>query len=992
MISIKGVNKYFNRGKSNEIHVINDVSLELEERGITAIFGKSGCGKTTLLNVIGGLDGFESGDITIDGKSIGKRTDSLRNAYIGYIFQNYNLNKEESCFENVADALRLCGMKDEGEIETRVNAALRCVGMDKYAKRTPDTLSGGQMQRIAIARAIVKNPRIILADEPTGNLDEANTVMIMNLLKAISKDHLVLLVTHEAKLVDYYCDTVIELSDGKVESIRRNSSADGYTARDKNDIWLGELEETVISDGNAEIKYYGDAPASPLKLRIVNSGGKLYLTVDSAGVRVIDETSEIKLREGVYEEQKAASDAAAAIDMSALPRVEGERYGALYNFRSSFRSGYRANFRTKRRGGKVLRRCMSLFAAVMVFMSAVFGSAIGDIITAKKAYNHNTFYVYTPNGEVSQKINEAVGKADTGVDYIRLTGNYPTGDGWANFKPGAFETFSDWSTDLRTNAVYLSLTLADGAPLLAGRNTELAPEEVLISGRVADAFIEKSQLGYIKEYEDLIGLITPIFKVGGKNPRIAGVVDTAEPAIYLGDMAMAKYVRNSISPSSTVASSDIGFDIKDGEATLAIRNRYTDMKYPEIGETVMIQGKSFTVTDIRERFWGYEDYLKNRGIVKLTVDEYMIDKISRENPGITPDTQEYYEAMDKFYREDYYEYYGYYYSELDSFLEDLYFFENQMIELWLYFEKGIEEVKYTYVPDDVYRAEMFRMKNGRYPTADELAVFEYPYAYEKVQEYVMLYQDEFWSQNQNMIFGYDTTYVVSDNDYIALSKRIGETHPTATSLYFYYDSTPYGMAKDVSIDLDYGYIGYGGFAYTLIHSSDPELTAAWIEQNFAGLETNTYMSPIVTPDDIYEDLTVDTREKTLTGLITMAVMLVLMSICMYFIMRSALMNRIKEVGICRAIGVSKRNLKFKFFVEAFVLTALTVLVSYAISSAFLAVCMGMSPLMTEIFYYPVWLAGGVLAILIVISLFFGTLPISSLLRKTPSEILAKYDI
>ena len=230
MISIRSLNKYFNKGRQNEIHVINNVNLELPEKGMVAIFGKSGCGKTTLLNVIGGLDRFQSGSLTLDGQDIRRDTDGVRNRLVGYIFQNYNLNKEESCFDNVADALRLCGMTDRAEIETRTMAALANVGMDHYRARTPDTLSGGQQQRIAIARAIVKNPRIILADEPTGNLDETNTILIMDLLKQISRDHLVLLVTHEANLVDYYCDRVIELRDGCVTGVRDNEGANGFAA------------------------------------------------------------------------------------------------------------------------------------------------------------------------------------------------------------------------------------------------------------------------------------------------------------------------------------------------------------------------------------------------------------------------------------------------------------------------------------------------------------------------------------------------------------------------------------------------------------------------------------------------------------------------------------------------------------------------------------------------------------------------------------------
>ena len=152
------------------------------------------------------------------------------------------------------------------------------------------------------------------------------------------------------------------------------------------------------------------------------------------------------------------------------------------------------------------------------------------------------------------------------------------------------------------------------------------------------------------------------------------------------------------------------------------------------------------------------------------------------------------------------------------------------------------------------------------------------------------------------------------------------------------------------------------------------------------------MKTIVTPDSLFDTIIEQKTEQIVTSLITMAVILVLMSVCMYFIMRSSLMNRIKEVGIYRAIGVSKKNLVFKFFIEAIVLTTLTVLIGYLLTSGFLFLCLGMSSMIAEIFYYPIWLAGAVLAVLYAISLFFGTLPILSLLRKTPSEILAKYDI
>ena len=187
MIRIQKLDKYYNRQKPNELHVLDDLTYEFPERGMCAIFGPSGCGKTTLLNVIGGLDVPTSGEVRYDETELSADANRIRNRDIGFIFQNYNLNRDETVFDNVADSLRLCGIEDDTVIEERVMAALDNVGMGKFRKRLPDTLSGGQQQRVAIARAIVKNPKVLLADEPTGNLDEANTILVMDILKKMSR-------------------------------------------------------------------------------------------------------------------------------------------------------------------------------------------------------------------------------------------------------------------------------------------------------------------------------------------------------------------------------------------------------------------------------------------------------------------------------------------------------------------------------------------------------------------------------------------------------------------------------------------------------------------------------------------------------------------------------------------------------------------------------------------------------------------------------------
>ena len=997
MISIRGLNKFFNKGRQNEIHVINDVSLELPERGMAAIYGKSGCGKTTLLNVIGGLDKFSEGTLTIEGQSIKENTDVIRNKYIGYIFQNYNLNKSETCFDNVASALRLCGMDDENEIKERVSAALSNVGMEKYLKRYPDTLSGGQQQRIAIARAIVKNPRIILADEPTGNLDEANTVMIMDLLKAISRDHLVILVTHEANLVDYYCDTVIEISDGKVASVKHNASSDGFYAKDKNDIYLGELNRSIIADENAEIEYYGDKPGSPIRLKIVNNGGKIYVQLGTEKVHVLDEHSEVKLREGVYEEKAKSAFEGKTIDMSKLPEMQGKEYGKLFSFKSSLKSGYAANFAKRKKGKSVLCACMALFAAVIVFMSSVFGLSFDSIEKAQNAYNHNVFYVYTPDGSVSQKLMGAVGMSETGIDCIRLSGMYPSGDETVNFRTGTFETFYqyDYESNFRTNAVYLSASLADNLELVEGKKDNLSDTDILITAKVADELLKKSTLGYITERGDLIGLVSNSFTIGGMSPRIAGIVESDESAIYLSEIAMARYVRNTASFSYTALASDFGIDAAEGEAILALRNP-ADTAYPALNETIKIQGRDIKIVGIKSFYTSYDAWLAGNGISKKEISAYFSDAVKSENPSLDSESEEFLAALDSAMRDRYYEYFDYYYAEADAYVRDYYFFNHGDIELWLYADKGIEEGKYSRISEEYYKALKYKELYGVYPTKAQLesAYESLPYTIDALDKYAFMYQEEFYSSYRGSL--YQNTYMVSSADYAAFSKQLGETHPTAKVSYEsenydkYTEAVPYEYVQpDVEIDSVY----YGGICYTVIHSNDPAKTAEWLYSEFSELSMpNEFYEPIITPDSIFESIIKEKRNEIITGLVTMAAVTALMSLCMYFIMRSSLLSRIKEVGIYRAIGVSKRNLVFKFFVEALVLTALTVLVGFFITSAFLFICGGMSSLISELFYYPLWLAGVDLVILCAISLLFGTLPIISLLRKTPSEILAKYDI
>ena len=205
---------------SGSVHALKGISLEFRKSEFVCILGPSGCGKTTLLNIIGGLDHYTSGDLEIQGTSTthfkDRDWDVYRNHRIGFIFQSYNLIPHQTVLGNVELALTIAGV-DREERHRRAAEALRRVGLGEELHKKPNQLSGGQMQRVAIARALVNNPDILLADEPTGALDSETSVQIMELIKEIAGERLVIMVTHNPELAFQYATRIVRLKDGLIE-------------------------------------------------------------------------------------------------------------------------------------------------------------------------------------------------------------------------------------------------------------------------------------------------------------------------------------------------------------------------------------------------------------------------------------------------------------------------------------------------------------------------------------------------------------------------------------------------------------------------------------------------------------------------------------------------------------------------------------------------------------------------------------------------------
>ena len=279
MLQLKNITKNYLSG-DNEVQALKGIDIEFRENEFVSILGQSGCGKTTLLNIIGGLDRYTSGDLIINGKSTkefkDKDWDTYRNHSVGFVFQSYNLIPHQTVLANVELALTISGV---GKAERRKRAieALQKVGLGDQINKKPNQMSGGQMQRVAIARALVNDPDILLADEPTGALDSKTSVQVMEILKEISKDRLIIMVTHNPELAEKYSSRIVRLLDGKItddSNPYKSSEEDVKKAKNKKD-----------KSGKASMKF---TTAVRLSLNnLMTKKGRTFLTSFAGSIGII---------------------------------------------------------------------------------------------------------------------------------------------------------------------------------------------------------------------------------------------------------------------------------------------------------------------------------------------------------------------------------------------------------------------------------------------------------------------------------------------------------------------------------------------------------------------------------------------------------------------------------------------------------------------------------------------------------------------------------
>ena len=537
MIQVSKLHKYYNKGKENEIHVINDTTLSFPETGFVCILGESGSGKTTLLNTLGGLDDYAAGTYTVEGQTLTaysqEKMDRLRTEHFAYVFQNYYLLMEHTVDYNIRLVLDMYDMTEE-EKSTRIDYVLEAVDMLKYKKRLVCQLSGGQQQRVAIARALAKTPKVIFADEPTGNLDETNTMRVMKILKKVSQTCLVVMVTHEMRLADVFADRVIRVENGIVISDSCVNSTGVYEYQDDAAIYLQEYDKKSYLVEGIQIETYDTCNADvklPITIRIIEENGRYYVQAfaEDAQVTMIQSNG----KKQVIDAKKPVITTEEDDFMFSLENLPCKQMPKL---------SWREIFRVALSNLKMLGKRQSFLIACFLAMAVLLVLTVSDILTLnaidiRSIVGTDSRYVsietkknggYTLN-EYNAYFNEFFEDylETTNMEHIQYL--YDTD---LYFKYQGFEQIQDIKA-MMTGYSLASIDELSEKDLLFGRMPQ-RPNEIVVDAWIVEAFLEKehSIAHLLPTVEDFVGKHITVDRKSWPLV-IVGICDTNKPNLYM---------------------------------------------------------------------------------------------------------------------------------------------------------------------------------------------------------------------------------------------------------------------------------------------------------------------------------------------------------------------------------------------------------------------------------------------------------------------------
>ena len=547
MIRVEHLNKTYDRAKLGDHRVLKDVSFDLPDKGFVCILGPSGCGKTSLLNALGGLDRFDNGTLTAGETTVTRygtaAYESQRNRNFGYIFQNYYLLEEHTVGYNIYLGLHSLQLSHREKL-SRIRSALKAVDMERYIHRRVRDLSGGQQQRVAIARALARRPRVIFADEPTGNLDEANTVNICTLLRKASRDSLVIMVTHEERIANFFADRIIRLDQGCLASDMESWERESLQMGSDKAIYAGDMEEERALCDNVKLRLLHTQDAAPLELTVIAAKDRVIIKLSDERTVTLSTTDDNpRLLEGrrpvmTLETVETQTDSHMQI-FELPPDVQcpaGKGIGL----------GLMAKESLHLMRGKGIRQVgMRLFLVLMAVLSLliladyytvshvdpqdfittdshilVIKVEQGSKTSTEKPKGYTTWLEYQTALYV-----EHIAQAETDFDFLPLFSVQPKYDfalftQMANVKEGL------------PGCSYVHVNRLEPSQLICGRMPQTS-EEIVLDRLVLDAILEREGVlqNGIGEYTAFLGERLD-YGNKGYNPVIVGVSDSGERSLY----------------------------------------------------------------------------------------------------------------------------------------------------------------------------------------------------------------------------------------------------------------------------------------------------------------------------------------------------------------------------------------------------------------------------------------------------------------------------
>lgn len=942
MIKIINLNKYYNKNKSNEIHVINETNLDLPNNGLFTILGESGSGKTTLLNVIGGLD-KATGTIYYDNEEFKNYSmgsiDKFRSKNIGYIFQNYNLLPNISVQDNLALALDLIGITNKEEVKKRIEYSLNAVGLFKFRKKLASQLSGGQMQRVAIARALVKKTKILIADEPTGNLDSSNSIEIMNILKKLSETTLVLLVTHDKQLAEFYSDKIIEVVDGKIEKIREATSTSvSLQNKNENKIYLKDMNKVEDGDDKIQSVVFTSGESPDIKLTLVEKNGTFYIK-SNVKIKLLEE-SNLELIDDNYHDTTIES-------VKEEITYDNSWYDDTPN-RNPFKRIWLelktafSTFKTKKKKQKFIRFILVIIGMIMGFMVIQYcnyahldkSNVIDD--QSVVALTSRDGVTFDNVRAASKKLIEEGAITNVSEDVTRQSVEF-----YIDYNSFIDKSKSYYLYGMGIDEVYKKEVLAGRIPEYSnGLVHNYRQQEILLGKKIADKLVKDFNLD---SYEDLLK------NLKSRSFTVVGVSSVNTSCIYYDNISTFNdysysivgynypcYYYEDVTSYEVVFGSYLSSTSNDNDVVLLINNTQELDDILNNGAVITFGYKSLVYKGTINAT-SYSD-------INITVGD-----LSYKVVGIVCD------------------------NTVEAGCSLIFKNENNIKGIYEYIKANPDPDArlYYYINTEISNHSSYAA-NVVYNSGFDVSSLKY-------DECVVSYYSEYSigdtvtleNGSEYTVVAYYKDQRIASSDYITLNRQ---------NLII---ASPLGIRYHHIKD----YCSYNNNIY--IFWGDANTINSVLEANNFDMRVdnmNTIQIKGLKRDAI--------REKTVLAIV-IGVMLSISIIYIYFTMRASMISDIYEIGVLRNIGASRSRISSKYFIQIVINTLFTTLIGY------LFVVFGAGWILDKLYSlgdtngikiigtpYP-WLG---LLVVFGVNIFFGILPIIMLLCKTPSEISSKYDI